>query len=48
MPEPGPGTAAQPVAEGFSYNSGANSDFLSVAQLRELILQHVDPDFVPC
>jgi UDP-N-acetylglucosamine 4,6-dehydratase/5-epimerase len=41
-------TAAQPVAEGFSYNSGANSDFLSVAQLRELILQHVDPDFMPC
>lgn len=42
------GTSAQPVAEGFSYNSGANSDFLSVAQLRELIRQHVDADFVPC
>jgi UDP-N-acetylglucosamine 4,6-dehydratase len=41
-------SAAQPVTEGFSYNSGANSDFLSVAQLRELIRLHVDADFVPC
>jgi FlaA1/EpsC-like NDP-sugar epimerase len=41
-------TAAQLVTEGFAYNSGANSDFLSVTQLRELIRQHVDADFVPC
>jgi len=41
------GTAAQPVTEGFVYNSGANEHFLSVEQLRELIRQHVDADFVP-
>jgi FlaA1/EpsC-like NDP-sugar epimerase len=29
------------VSPGFSYNSGANSDFLTVAQLRELIGRHV-------
>ena len=29
------------VLPGFSYNSGANSDFLTVAQLRELIGRHV-------
>jgi UDP-N-acetylglucosamine 4,6-dehydratase (inverting) len=29
------------VPPGFSYNSGANSDFLTVAQLRELIGRHV-------
>ncbi len=37
--------AAQPVPEGFCYNSGSNPDFLSVAQLRELIVAHVDPAF---
>lgn len=41
------GAAAHPVAEGFVYNSGANEDFLSVEQLRGLIRQHVDADFVP-
>jgi UDP-N-acetylglucosamine 4,6-dehydratase (inverting) len=35
----------RPVPEGFAYNSGANSDFLTVDQLRELIRQHVDPGF---
>lgn len=35
------GTNAQPVTPGFSYDSGSNPDFLSVAQLRELIGQHV-------
>lgn len=30
-------TGAQRVPEGFSYDSGANPDFLSVEQLRELI-----------
>jgi UDP-N-acetylglucosamine 4,6-dehydratase (inverting) len=29
------------VAPGFSYDSGTNSDFLSVAQLRTLIAEHV-------
>lgn len=31
------------VDGGFSYNSGSNSDFLSVEKLRDLIRQHVDP-----
>lgn len=33
--------SAQPVQQGFSYNSGSNPDFLTVAQLRALIKQHV-------
>jgi len=33
------------VARGFAYNSGTNPDFLTVEQLRELIQQHVDPNF---
>jgi UDP-N-acetylglucosamine 4,6-dehydratase len=33
--------SAQPVQQGFSYNSGSNPDFLTVAQLRALIRQHV-------
>lgn len=32
-------------APGFSYNSGANREWLSVDQLRGLIRQHVDPSF---
>lgn len=32
-----------PVAPGFSYNSGDNDQFLTAAELRELIRQHVDP-----
>ena len=31
------------VEAGFAYNSGTNPDFLSVAQLRDLIVRHVDP-----
>lgn len=30
-----------PVPKGFSYNSGANSQFLSVEQIRELVKEHV-------
>lgn len=30
------------VEPGFSYNSGSNEDFLDVAQIRDLIAQHVD------
>jgi len=33
--------------EGFNYNSGTNSDWLSVEQIRELIRAHVDPAFEP-
>lgn len=36
---------AKKVEEGFQYNSGKNTDWLTVAQLRELIVEHVDPDF---
>jgi len=35
----------RPCPEAFSYNSGANTQWLSVGQLRELIRVHVDPDF---
>jgi UDP-N-acetylglucosamine 4,6-dehydratase/5-epimerase len=35
----------KPVPDGFSYNSGSNSNFLGVAELRALIRQHVDPSF---
>ena len=35
------------VPEGFAYNSGSNPEFLSVEQLRALIREHVDPNFVP-
>lgn len=32
---------------GFRYNSGANTEWLGVEQLRELIRRHVDPNFKP-
>ena len=35
------------VKPGFAYNSGTNSDFLSVDQLRDLIREHVDSAFQP-
>lgn len=36
---------AQTLPPGFAYNSGTNSDFLSVHQIRELIRKHLDPQF---
>ncbi|HEX6193210.1 MAG TPA: UDP-N-acetylglucosamine 4,6-dehydratase (inverting) [Chitinophagaceae bacterium] len=33
------------VTEGFNYNSGTNSEWLEVSQIRNLIKQHVDKDF---
>ncbi|MCC5944651.1 MAG: UDP-N-acetylglucosamine 4,6-dehydratase (inverting) [Bernardetiaceae bacterium] len=36
---------AQPVAKGFSYNSGENDVFLSVEEIRTLIKNYVDPNF---
>ncbi|WP_180163275.1 MULTISPECIES: UDP-N-acetylglucosamine 4,6-dehydratase (inverting) [unclassified Acinetobacter] len=33
------------VPEGFCYNSGTNTEFLSVEEIRELIVQHVDSSF---
>lgn len=35
----------RPVAEGFKYNSGTNTDWLTVDQLREQIRTHVDAEF---
>ncbi|OBQ20680.1 UDP-N-acetylglucosamine 4,6-dehydratase (inverting) [Anabaena sp. AL93] len=36
---------ATPVKPGFNYNSGENSQFLTVEEIRELIQTHVDPNF---
>lgn len=35
------------VPPGFAYNSGSNTEFLTVDQLRGLIRQHVDASFIP-
>jgi UDP-N-acetylglucosamine 4,6-dehydratase (inverting) len=37
--------AGKPCSKGFRYNSGENSDWLSVEQLRTMIRDHVDPNF---
>lgn len=37
--------AAKTVTPGFRYSSGANDQWLSAEELRELIKRHVDPDF---
>lgn len=36
---------ATKVAQGFTYNSGTNNEWLSVEEIRALIKQHVDPSF---
>jgi len=36
-------TGGSSVAPGFAYNSGSNTEFLSVDALRDLIREHVDP-----
>ena len=36
---------AQKVKEGFNYNSGENSEWIDVKQIRNLIKEHVDPSF---
>jgi UDP-N-acetylglucosamine 4,6-dehydratase (inverting) len=35
------------VESGFTYNSGRNPHFLSIEELRQLIREHVDPQFTP-
>lgn len=35
------------VPKGFSYNSGDNTEWETIESLRQLILEHVDKDFVP-
>ncbi len=37
---------AQPVKKGFEYNSGENSDWVDAIELRKLIKEHIDPEFV--
>lgn len=37
--------AVKKVPEGFKYNSGTNTDWLTVDEIREQIKQHVDPSF---
>jgi len=41
------GNQAKAVPQGFAYNSGTNPEFLSIEQLRRLILKHVDTNFKP-
>ena len=41
------GISSAVVPPGFAYNSGTNPEYLSVEQLRELIRDHVNPDFQP-
>lgn len=36
---------ARPVAPDFQYNSGTNSDWIGVEEIRALIKEHVDPNF---
>ncbi|MGI8892263.1 MAG: UDP-N-acetylglucosamine 4,6-dehydratase (inverting) [Bacteroidia bacterium] len=36
---------AKKVKEGFNYNSGTNEEWLTVQDIRQLIREHVDPEF---
>lgn len=38
---------ANEVAKGFKYNSGTNSDWIDVEEMRQLITKHVDKNFKP-
>ena len=33
------------VPSGFSYNSGDNTEWVGINELRQLIIEHVDPAF---
>lgn len=35
------------VRNGFKYNSGTNTDFIDIQNIRKLIVEHVDPQFRP-
>ena len=37
---------AKLVQPGFTYNSGTNPEWLTVQQIRNLIIEHLDPNFV--
>lgn len=36
---------AKPVPQGFRYNSGTNTEWISAEEMRTLIQEHVDPNF---
>lgn len=36
---------AKRVPDGFKYNSGENTEWVSIEELRTLIVEHVDPEF---
>ena len=38
---------AKEVPEGFSFNSEKNDEWVTIEQMRELIVKYVDPDFKP-
>ncbi|MFM2225835.1 MAG: hypothetical protein RJA07_2037 [Bacteroidota bacterium] len=38
---------ATPVKKGFEFNSLDNADWLSVDEIRNLIVEHIDPNFKP-
>lgn len=40
-------TNAREVERGFKYNSGTNSEWLTVDQIRQLIKLNLDPEFMP-
>lgn len=40
-------TGATRVPKGFTYNSGTNEEWLSVEEIRDLVVKHVDPNFTP-
>ncbi|MFC2132451.1 UDP-N-acetylglucosamine 4,6-dehydratase (inverting) [Bacteroidota bacterium] len=35
------------VSKGFCFNSGKNKNWISIEEMRELIIKHIDPDFKP-
>lgn len=35
------------VSQGFNYNSGTNDKWVEVEEMRQLIRQYIDPDFMP-
>lgn len=41
------GIEIKAVPSGFAYDSGSNPEFLSIEEIRTLIRNHVDPNFVP-
>ena len=38
---------AIPVRQNFQYNSGENSHFLTIEEMRNLIIEHLDSSFIP-